>query len=96
MVKLIKVTGSSLYPEYREGDYVMVITVPFSPFKRGDTIVFRHLEYGTMIKRITLVDSNEIHVIGIHPDSIDSRRFGPIKRRDVVGKVIWHIHKPYP
>jgi nickel-type superoxide dismutase maturation protease len=96
MLKLIKVTGSSLYPDYREGDYVMVVTVPFFPFKRGDIIVFRHPEYGTMIKRITQVDPNEIHVVGTHPDSIDSRRFGPIKRRDVVGKVIWHVQKPNP
>jgi nickel-type superoxide dismutase maturation protease len=94
MLKFIKVTGSSLYPDYREGDYVMVITVPFFSFKRGDTIVFRHLEYGTMIKRIAQVESNGIHVIGNHPDSLDSRRFGPIKPRDVVGRVIWHIQKP--
>ena len=94
MLKLIKVTGNSLYPDYREGDYVMVVTVPFFPFKGGDTIVFRHPTYGTMIKKITRVDLDGIHVVGSHPDSIDSRRFGSIQRRDVVGKVIWHIRKP--
>jgi nickel-type superoxide dismutase maturation protease len=96
MLKFIKVTGDSLYPDYREGDYVMVITVPFFSFKRGDTIVFRHLEYGTMIKKIAQVEPDGIHVVGNHPDSVDSRRFGPIKPGDVVGRVVWHIRKPNP
>jgi phage repressor protein C with HTH and peptisase S24 domain len=96
MLKFIKVTGSSLYPEYKEGDYVMVITVPFSPFKRGDTIVFRQSEYGVMIKNIEKVDSDKILVAGNHPNSVDSRQFGPIDRVDVIGKVVWHIKKPNP
>jgi nickel-type superoxide dismutase maturation protease len=94
MLKLIKVTGKSLYPDYREGDYVMVVTLPFLSFKTGDAIVFRHPTYGTMMKKITRVDSSGLYVVGNHPDSIDSRRFGPVQRREVVGKVIWHIQKP--
>jgi phage repressor protein C with HTH and peptisase S24 domain len=94
MLKLIKVTGSSLFPEYQEGDYVMIITCPFFIFKQGDTIVFQHPEHGKMIKNIERLDSDKIHVVGIHPDSIDSRRFGPIYRRSVIGKVIWQIKKP--
>jgi phage repressor protein C with HTH and peptisase S24 domain len=94
MIKFIKVTGDSLSPAYKEGDYVMLITVPFLSFKRGDTIVFRHTQYGTMIKNIDSIDSDKIFVVGTHPLSIDSRQFGPIQRGDVVGKVIWHIKKP--
>ena len=96
MLKFIKVTGSSLYPEYKEGDYVMVITVPFLPFKKGDAIVFRQPEYGVMIKHIKEVDSDKILVTGTHPHSIDSRQFGPIDRVNVIGKVVWHIKKPNP
>ena len=94
MIRLIKVTGDSLSPSYKEGDYVMLITVPFFSFKAGDTIVFRHPEYGTMIKNIDFVDSDKIFVVGTHPRSIDSRQFGPIERGDVIGKVIWHIRRP--
>jgi nickel-type superoxide dismutase maturation protease len=94
MLKLVKVTGNSLYPDYREGDYVMVITVPFFPFKEGNSIVFQHPEYGMMIKKIAQVGTTGLFVIGNHPDSVDSRRFGPIQRQDVVGKVVWHIRKP--
>ncbi len=94
MLKIIKVTGYSLYPDYREGDYVMVVTVPFFPLKKGDTIVFHHPTFGMMIKKITQIDSSGLFVVGNHPDSVDSRRFGPIQRGDVFGRVIWHIQKP--
>ena len=94
MLKFVKVSGNSLEPEYREGDYVMVITFPFFHFKRGDTVVFHHPNYGMMIKKIERVDSDKIYVVGIHTDSIDSRQFGPINPKSVVGKVIWQIKKP--
>jgi phage repressor protein C with HTH and peptisase S24 domain len=94
MIKFIKVTGESLSPVYQEGDFVMLITNPFFSFKRGDTIVFRHAEYGTMIKNIDSIDSDKIQVIGTHAHSVDSRLFGPIERSDVIGKVVWHIRKP--
>ena len=93
MLKFIKVTGSSLQPEYQEGDYVMILTVPFFRFKRGDTIVFRHPIHGLLIKNINQVDSDKIHVVGFHPKSVDSRQFGPINPNTVFGKVIWHIHR---
>jgi len=96
MLKFIKVTGESLSPEYREGDYVMVITIPFLSFKRGDTIVFTHVAFGMMIKKISHIDAEGIFVVGNHPNSIDSSRLGVIPRRDVIGKVIWHIKKPIP
>ena len=94
--KFIKVTGDSLSPEYQEGDYVMLITNPFFSFKVGNTVVFNHPEYGTLIKTIDSIDSDKIHVIGTHPYSVDSRQFGLIDKSDVVGKVIWHIKKPVP
>ncbi len=61
--------------------------------KRGDVVVFRHGIYGTMIKMVETVASGgkELSVVGTRPESIDSRRFGPISRRDVIGKVIWHF-----
>ena len=95
MFKFIKVAGDSLLPEYKEGEYVMLITLPFFfNLKRGDTIVFEHQPYGTMIKKVHQIDYNLVHVIGTHQHSVDSRQFGPIQRKDILGKVIWHIKKP--
>jgi hypothetical protein len=61
--------------------------------KRGDVIVFHHPHYGIMIKRIESISpgTGEIYVLGAHPNSVDSNRFGPIHLKDVVGQVLWHI-----
>jgi nickel-type superoxide dismutase maturation protease len=94
MIKLIKVTGQSLLPEYQEGDFVMIITVPFFVFKTGNTVVFEHPAYGTLIKKILRIGPEGLFVTGTHPHSVDSRQFGSIDRRSVLGKVVWHIRKP--
>ena len=98
MLRIIKVKGDSLSPEYKEGDYVVITTLPFffNAPQRGDTIVFRHPVYGTMVKCVERVDADQdvIFVIGNHPQSVDSRQFGPIPKRWITGKVLWHIAKP--
>jgi nickel-type superoxide dismutase maturation protease len=100
MLRMIKVTGESLSPQFQEGDYVLIATIPFvvNNIKSGDTIVFQHPGYGTMIKNVECVDNLEdmISVTGTNPNSVDSRRFGPIPRKDVIGKVVWHIASPKP
>lgn len=98
MLKLLRVAGDSLLPVFQDGDFVLVSKIPylFAPVQEGDVIAFRHPAYGTLIKRVQSVqlDKDEIRVIGTHAYSVDSRRFGPIHTRDVLGKVIWHIKKP--
>ncbi|OGO31201.1 MAG: hypothetical protein A2136_09910 [Chloroflexi bacterium RBG_16_54_11] len=97
MLRLFKLTGESLTPEYRIGDFVMVSKIPFffAPPSPGDVIAFRQPGYGLLIKRIEQVDPDgRLIVTGSHPESIDSRVFGPVTREDLIGKVIWHIHKP--
>ena len=98
MVKLLRVTGASLEPIYQEGDFVLISKIPFF-FKRvreGDVIVFRHEVYGALIKRIERIDPQQAgyYVLGTRPDSTDSRIFGIVPQKDVLGKVIWHISKP--
>ena len=98
MLKLLKVSGSSLLPMYRDGDFVLVSKIPyfFGPIKPGDVIAFRHRLYGTLIKQVQSVapGNAEIYVIGTEENSVDSRHFGPIGQKDVLGKSIWHIKKP--
>ncbi len=76
---------------------VVKLTLMLRRLKKGDVIVFRHPYYGVMIKRIDSIspDSDDIVVLGAHPESTDSRDFGPIHRKDVVGKVIWHVKSNY-
>ena len=98
MLRLLRVSGESLSPAYQKGDFVLVAKIPFllRVLRRGDVVVFRHPLHGTMIKQVerVLPDRDEIYVAGTHKYSVDSRSFGAIHKRDVVGKVIWHIKKP--
>jgi signal peptidase I len=96
MLRLLKISGDSLTPEFQEGDFVLVSKIPFffSPASTGDIIAFRQPGYGLLIKRVQSIDRDgEIQVIGSHPESIDSRIFGPIRQKNILGKVIWHIRK---
>lgn len=99
MFRLVKVTGESLSPSFREGDYVVITTLPFikRKIRRGDVVVFRHTDYGTMIKKVEHIarEQDEVYVIGVHEDSVDSKRFGPISGKSMIGKVIWHIQNTH-
>jgi nickel-type superoxide dismutase maturation protease len=97
MLKLIKITGDSLTPEYNPGDYVITTALSFvlRALRSGDTVVFKHPVYGTMVKQVQSIDSKtgELFVIGTHPQSTDSRSFGAIPQSWLIGKVLWHFSK---
>jgi signal peptidase I len=98
MLRLLKVSGQSLSPKYKEGDFVIVSKIPFlfaSP-RPGDVVAFHQPGYGTMIKLVEQVDaaSGELLVTGTQPESVDSRVFGAVRKSDLMGKVIWHVAKP--
>ena len=47
-----------------------------------------------VLKRIDRIEpSGDIHVLGDHPQSLDSRIFGPISRKDIVGvaQMVWEF-----
>ncbi|HOE70525.1 MAG TPA: S26 family signal peptidase [Brevefilum sp.] len=95
MVRLLKVRGSSLWPDFREGDYVLAADVPFpaGKIKTGDVIVFQQPGYGTLLKRVhrVLEGGQFFEVRGTQIASTDSRNFGAVPRKRVHSKVIWHI-----
>lgn len=98
MIRLLRVSGDSLLPEYRDGDFVVVSKIPYLFFavRPGDVVAFTHKTYGIMIKVVGGVTpgGDGITVLGTQVGSVDSRTFGPIRRRDVLGRVIWHIRRP--
>ena len=97
MLRLLKVSGQSLSPRYNEGDFVIVSKIPFFfiPPRPGDVVAFRQPGYGTLIKQVVQVDpaSGALTVTGTQPESVDSRVFGPVSPRSLLGKVIWHVKK---
>ena len=97
MLRIHKVTGDSMSPDFQDGDYVVLATLPFflKRLKVGDTIIFENKNYGTLIKRIASFDSEsaEAYVEGANPASLDSRRLGTVRRDAIRGKVIAHFPK---
>jgi signal peptidase I len=97
LLQLIKIEGHSLEPVYQAGDFVLVSGIPlfFSGIHPGDVVVFDHPSDGKVIKLVEHLegDGSTVFVVGLHPDSIDSRTYGAIPRSTILGKVVWHIHK---
>ena len=95
MIRIMKVTGESLSPFFQQGDFVIVLDrrCLLGKVKAGDVVVFRHPIYGKLIKRIKDITptEGELFVVGTHPESTDSRTFGLIPRRWLIGKVIFRI-----
>jgi signal peptidase I len=98
MIKVLKVSGQSLTPYYQEGDFVLIVKIPFflDRLKSGDTVAFNHPVYGLMIKLVEHIEpaGELIFVSGTQANSLDSRQLGPIPRKALLGKVIWHIKQP--
>ena len=98
MFRVMRVTGESLSPDYKEGDFVVLTTIPFflNRIRAGDIIVFKNPSYGVLIKKVERVldDENAFDVRGSHPTSVDSRQFGPVSKNAIIGRLIWHIPHP--
>jgi signal peptidase I len=96
MLKLLKIVGDSLTPNFEHGDFVLVSKIPFlfRPPSPGDVVAFHQPGYGLLIKRIQSVNPDgEFNVFGTRLESIDSRVFGAVKQAEMIGKVVWHIRK---
>jgi signal peptidase I len=98
MIRLLRVEGDSMLPQYRDGDFVLVSKIPIllSRLKPGDVVVLRQATYGTLLKRVERIEPQEqrVFVVGNHAWSVDSRRFGAVEMGDIVGVVIWHVKRP--
>lgn len=98
MFKVLRVSGSSLLPQFKDGDFVLVSKIPvlMGRLTTGDVIAFDSRQFGTMIKVVDSLsaDGKAMSVKGTHPLSVDSRTIGPVSKTDIIGKVIWHVRKP--
>ena len=82
-----------MLPSLFEKDEVITLSYLFSIPKEGDIVVFQHIFPPFIFcKRITKIINNKIWVEGDNKkESVDSRRFGYINRKDIIGKVMFKI-----
>ncbi len=95
LLNIIKVSGDSLRPLSRDGDFVLVSRIPLlvRGIRPGDAVVFHHPRLGRLIKLVERLEDGgrSVYVIGLDAFSSDSRTFGTIPRNLIQGKVIWHF-----
>ena len=79
-----------MQPALRPGDRVLVWR--WARPKAGDIVVFRDTEAPSrfLVKRVVSADAEAVSVRGDNPNvSRDSRHFGHVPRRMVVGRVVY-------
>ena len=90
-----RVEGNSMNPTLSNGDVVLIESgVPVIP---GDIVLANHpyKQSVKMLKRIEAIDGNERYtLIGDSPDeSTDSRTFGTIAGKEIIGKVVGRLRR---
>lgn len=94
MFKLFKIEGFSLYPLLKEGEVVLCFKLyAFNKIKINDFVVFNHKIKGLMIKKVSSIENNKYFVKGETPDSIDSRDFGSLEKKELLYKVLFRIKR---
>lgn len=84
---LRRVAGKSMLPLLRPGQ--LVVVAPKWRYREEDVVVVAHNDL-EKIKRIRSVQYGKYDVRGDNSAaSTDSRHFGLLERRSIIGKVIW-------
>lgn len=88
-LRKFKIQEHSMEPFLKSGDEVLVFK--FLKIKKGDVIVFKK-EKKIFVKRVSKIEDGKFTVLGDNKnDSYDSRKFGFINKKDIIGKVVVKI-----
>lgn len=81
-----QVAGYSMWPSLVKGDKILVYK--WAEIKEGDIVVCS-LPSREFVKRVIKIDGKNYFLEGDNKKfSTDSRDFGPVKRKNIVGKMI--------
>lgn len=95
MIKIVKIVGSSMKPEFNAGDFVLVAKFPFFIhfLKKDRNVIFKH-NGETYIKKIVKINNIEkyIRVKGNSVYSMSEDDFGNIDIAKIVGIVLMKLN----
>ena len=92
MLRIFRVSGSSMEPTLSDSDYVVAATMLWRP-RIDRLVVVHHKDYGTLVKRLQRVTPNGYILISDNPLGTDSRTLGEIPARQVIGPVLFSIRR---
>lgn len=75
-------------PKIKNSSFFLASSIPYFIVKpkAGDVIVFKN-KNKNIVKKIIKIESKIYYVKGLN--EIDSLEFAPIKRNEILGKIIW-------
>jgi len=92
-VRRTEVVGRSMAPTLEPGDRIVVLRLPrFWPLSTGQLVALPDPRDGSrlLVKRVRSATGRSVEVRGDNEgSSTDSRHFGPLPRREVVGRVLY-------
>lgn len=88
-VPRVVVEGASMRPTLEPGD--RLVCLPAVGLRPGQLVALADPRDGRLlVKRLVSIDGGRFTVAGDNPvASTDSRVFGPVDRRAIVGRVLW-------
>lgn len=100
-LRLLKVTGNSMYPALTSGAFVLVIRWrAFGWHQRlavGDMVAVDHPEFGAIVKRVSRLDNDnggvKFRLCGDNQQaSVTEAQIGWINEEQFIGKVVFVAH----
>ena len=88
MFRIIRIKGSSMEPQYHNGDFVIVGAIRWFPIHQGHDIVFWLPSIGLLIKKLIKICDDGFYVKGTNPNSLTSEQIGQIPHTHIMGRVL--------
>jgi signal peptidase I len=90
-IKIARVRGTSMLPNFSDQDYVVAMNWPYSSLQPGQVVLVLHPVLGLIIKRIFVIDFRYYKLVGDHSSSISPEQMGWVERAQIIGRIICHI-----
>lgn len=88
-ILVYNISGRSMCPTFHHGDRVVAIKKWLTSIKKDDVVVIKNKREILLIKRVQHIQNKKYFVVGDNEkESTDSRKFGWISNKDIIGRVI--------